>query len=304
MTSSVPSLKVTKASQTLFALSLLVMAGGCAGSGQSTNGGGGEEPAPADGSIGLSRGESLPSFTPRPNAAQNWALAEKALEQEEYILAQRVYDHVRRKYPYSKFAVLADLRIADCQYARERWLESIDGYQNFARLHPTHPKVAYALFRVGKAQARLIPGDWFALPPAHEKDQSAVRDTAQAFSVYLSRFPEHENAEEARRHLKDARSRLMAHERYVADFYKRLGKLRGYVGRLERMKRKYQDVALEPSLLLEIVHAYVKLGEEAKANQALDELVKTFPDAKEAAKARSLVESNAWPSDEEAADAG
>ena len=112
----------------------------------------------------------------------------------------------------------SEVRIADCQFERGRYVESIDSYQNFVRLHPTHEKVPYALYRVGMAYHEQIPSNFFLLPPSHEKDQGAVRDAARARGDYVSRFPEDEHAEDAKKMLKDARERLMAHERYVADF--------------------------------------------------------------------------------------
>ena len=248
----------------------------CAGGGQADQ----SDPLPGEGAIGLGRGEALPSFAPAATATQNWSQGEAAFKDEDYLVAQRYYIFIRRKFPYSKFAVLADLRLADCQFERERYLEAIDSYESFARLHPTHPQVPYALFRTGLAHKQLIPNDWFFLPPSHEKDQSAVSDTAKALMKYLKRFPDHVHAEEAQKILDMARKRLMAHERYVADFYEHEGRLRGYVGRLERIKAKYGDVALDADLLVEIAEAYVRLEDAERAQQAVEELKSKFPEAR------------------------
>lgn len=275
----------------------LLLALGCASGGAPNEQ---TDPLPGESSIGLGRGETLPTFTPAESATENWSRAEKAFEDEDYLLAQRYYVYIRRKFPYSRYAVLSDLRIADCQFERERYLEAIDSYQSFVRLHPTHPEVPVALFKTGLAHEKQIPDDWFFLPPAHEKDQSAVEDTAKAFASYLERFPEHENADDARERLGRARRKLMAHERYVADFYERLGKLRGYVGRLERIKTRFRDVGLDPDLLLEIVRAYVRLGEAEKARAAVEELAETFPEAPALTEAREAVaalDSSPAPSD-------
>ncbi len=250
---------------------------------------GSSDPLPGESAIGLGRGETLPSFTPAETAERNWDLGEAAFAAKNHLLAQRFYIFIRRKFPYSNFAVLSDLRIADCQFERERLLEAIDGYRNFVRLHPTHPKVAYAMFRVGVAHWQLVPNDWFFLPPSHEKDQGAIRDAAESLAAFLRRFPEDENAEEAKKKLAEARSRLMDHDRYVADFYEREGKIRGYVGRLEHIKREFADVGLDAKLLLEIVMAYVRLEDRSSAAEALTELEKAFPNAPELARAKAAV---------------
>lgn len=247
------------------------------------------DPLPGEGAIALGRGEALPAFTPQATAAQNYAMAERALGAKRYLLAQRFYYFIRRKFPYSRYAILSDLRIADCLFERERWIESIDAYQTFIRLHPTHEKVPNAMFRAGKANYELVPTDWFFLPPSHEKDQKSVRATAKALSAYVERFPQHENIEEGSKLLAKVRSRLLAHERYAADFYKRLGKLKGYLGRLERMKNGFGGYGRDAALLLEIVGVYIELGEGDKARAVVQELEKDFPETKELAKAQELV---------------
>lgn len=248
------------------------------------------EPLPGEGVIGLGRGEALPAFSPQQSAGANWTEAEKSFGDEDYLIASRFYVYIRRNFPYSKYAALADLRLADCQFERERFREAIDGYQSFLRLHPTHPQLPYALYKAARAHYELIPSELFIFPPSYEKDQTEVRDAAKALLRYVERYPDHEHVEDAKLLLSRVRTRLMAHERYVADFYERLGKLRGYVGRLERIRREYADVALDPELMLEIVTAYARLEDREKAGAALADFEERFPEAEEKlAKARARV---------------
>lgn len=260
---------------------------GCAGS----NGGGesASEVLPGEAGISLGRGETLPSFVPASTPEKNFAEGEKAFADENYLLAYNYYRHIRQKFPYSNYAVLSDLRIADVNFERERFLEAIDGYESFVRLHPSHPQVPYAMFRAGKAHHRLIPNDWFIMPASHEKDQTQVRETAEVLSRFVQRFPDHDDVVEAQKLLDEVRERLLAHERYVADFYAREGKIRGYVGRLERIRTLYADVGLDADLLLEIVRAYVRLEDLSNAERTLRILETEFSGAKETEAARGAV---------------
>jgi outer membrane protein assembly factor BamD len=253
----------------------LALAFGCA-----TFGGGGDDDdleSTDDGLVTPGRNESLPSVTFGQTAQEDWDRGEKAFSDEEFLAAQRYYAHIRSKYPYSRFAVLADLRIGDCEYEREQYIQAIDTYQNFVRLHPTHPKVGYARYKTGMAYYEQIPGDWFLLPPSHEKDQAAVRDAERALREYVERYPSDENIPQATEVLKEVRGRLMAHERYAADFYKNLDKDRAYVGRLEVIRKDFADVGLTDELLYEITETYARLGELDKAKTALAELREKFP---------------------------
>ncbi|MBX2814139.1 MAG: outer membrane protein assembly factor BamD [Myxococcales bacterium] len=247
-------------------------------------------PLPGEAAIGLGRGETLPPFSPVDTAAENWKRSEEAFEQERYLVAGRYYVFIRRKFPYSRFAVLSDLRLADVQFQRERWLEAIDGYNSFTRLHPTHDQVPYAMFRIGQAQHELIPNDWFLLPPAHEKDQSAVREASAALGVYLRRYPEDTFADEARRLQTATRTRLLKHEQYAAAFYKRRKLWRGYIQRLETIRKKFADLAVDEQLLLELVKAYAQVRKKPEAAGVALELKNTYPEADEVSKAEEIVE--------------
>jgi len=234
------------------------------------------------------QGESIPTVRYYYTAEENWNQAEIEFQRKKYLAAQQYYAYIRTKFPYSRYAVLSDLRIADCQFEREHYIEAIDSYQNFARLHPTSEQVPYALYRTGLAHYEQIPGSWFLLPPSHEKDQTAVKDAAEALSLYLQRYPNDEHVPDARKAFSEVRDRLMAHERYVADFYRARGHFRGYVMRLETMKAKYSDIARDPDLLFELAKAYARLGEVERSDAAMDELAEAFPEAPQLAYSERL----------------
>lgn len=235
------------------------------------------------------RGEVAASVAYAPTAEGNFLAGEKAYEEEQFLAAQRYFGYIRSKFPYSRFAQLAELRIADCQFERKRFIEAIDSYQNFARLHPGHEKAPYARFRVGMSYFNQIPTNFFLLPPAHEKDQSAVRDAEKALGAYLQQHPDDENSGEARKILEDVRGRLMAHERYVADFYKNLDRHRARVARLETIRTEFADVGLTDELLLEIAEVWLKVGNSDRARDAAAELVAKFPKSSLVPEARELL---------------
>jgi len=265
---------------------------GCASGG----GAGATGPKPPDfddefQSVGLNpdRGETVPKVRFLLTAEENWTEAERRFERKDYLAAQQYYAFIRAKFPYSRFAVLSDVRIADCQYERQHWLEAVDSYSNFVRLHPGHRLVPYAMFRTGLAQYEQIPSNFFLLPPPEEKDQTAVEEAERALGAYLRRFPQDENVEEAREVYADVRERLMKHERYAADFYRKLGKDRAYLGRLEVIRARFQDVGLDAELLLEIAQVNARLGEVEAVQATFDAMAEKFPAADALGKRSQLV---------------
>jgi outer membrane protein assembly factor BamD len=235
------------------------------------------------------RGEASVNVTYAKTAQGNWDRAEAEFQEENYLAAQKYYTYIRAKFPYSAHALQADLRIADCLHGRGRFLEAIDAYQNFIRLHPTHGKVAYAMFKIGAAYFEQIPTDWFFLPPSHEKDQSAVRDAERALKAYVERYPSDGSIDEGKRLLKDVRLRLAAHERYAADFYANEEKPLSRVGRLEILRKDFADVSLDAALLLEIIEVRLELQDLDAAKELLAELSTKFPGTKELQRAERAV---------------
>src|SRR5579863_7496166 len=49
----------------------------------------------------------------------------------EWVEAQTLFREVKRKYSYSKYARLAELRIADSDFEQEKYPEAIHGYKDF-----------------------------------------------------------------------------------------------------------------------------------------------------------------------------
>ena len=128
---------------------------------------------------------------------------------------------MKQKFPFSKFAVLAELAIADTQFARGNYTEAVDSYKAFIRLHPTHEKVedGYAAFKVGECYFKDMPDDIWLLPPSYEKDQSAVTDALRELDDFRRKFPDSKYQKDAEPLRKEVLKRLVDHEVYVARFY-------------------------------------------------------------------------------------
>jgi len=270
----------------LLAISLIFSVASCATSSESQDD---DDDLDSVGRVETGRNEVSVTVRYEKTAKDNWIRGEEEYADESYVAAQKYYSYIRSKFPYSAFTPRAELRIADCLYARRRYVQAIDTYQNFVRLYSTHPKVAYANFQTAKSYHAQVPDDMFILPPSHEKDQGSIKRAAQALRNYVTRFPKDKNIKEGNELLRNVRERLMRHEQYVADFYLKQGKKRAYVGRLEVIRRSFQDIGLNDELLFTIAKTYQQLGEEKKLKSAVDELAQKFPESPLLAKGRALI---------------
>jgi outer membrane protein assembly factor BamD len=223
-------------------------------------------------------------------ARQNYDAGEKAMADGRYAEAVKFFDHTKNKYPYSKYAVLAELRIADAHFAREKWIEAADAYRIFVRFHPRHEKVPYATFRVALAYAKEIDQDVWWFPTAIEKDQTAARDAIKACDEYLARFPDDENVAEAKRLRTEARARLADTDLYAADFYEQKRKWQGALWRYERVANEFSDTPKAPFALLRAARiAGDELSDAEQARRLYEQLVREHPASPEAADARAAL---------------
>jgi outer membrane protein assembly factor BamD len=242
------------------------------------------------------------------DADENMRKGDEAMNAKNYAEAASYFEFVKTKYPYLETAKLAELRLADSDYERDRFVEARDRYQNFVRLHPTHARVDYAAFRAALTHYKEIPSDFFLLPPASEKDQVEVRNALTAMSEFMRAHPGSEFIGEAKKVLDEVKLRLAEHEMYVADFYSRRDRWPAVVTRLNVVARDFSGIGLDERVSFGLSDAYLKLNDPSKAKEALQRYADKFPDAPAAKKALKLIASlpntSAPPAPQSPADAG
>lgn len=223
------------------------------------------------------------------NAEENFVAGEKELKAGNHAEAVKLFEHVRNKFPFSKFAALSELRLADVKFEEGRWSEAAESYKEFVKLRPNHEQVDDAAFRVGLAFWKDAPSTFVLFPPAHEKDQQAVRDAEAALASFVEKYPGSKHLGEAKDLLAKARRQLADHEWYVAEFYAKRGHWAGAAGRLDGLVKKYPGSAREPEALYRLAEAYRHIDERARAQQALQELILRHPESPRRADAERLL---------------
>jgi outer membrane assembly lipoprotein YfiO len=155
-----------------------------------------------------------------PSAALFYAKGLKTLEGRtilffidtvDYPAAIAQFQEVIDNYPFSEFAPLAELKIADINREIAKFDEAASFYQDFVELHPTHPKLPYALYQLGECYISQM------LDP--DRDQESTRKALSQLEFLTSKFPESEYSEQAKSLLGRARAQLALREARIGDFY-------------------------------------------------------------------------------------
>jgi len=214
---------------------------------------------------------------------------QEAMKEKNYEEARVYFDLVTARYPFLDAARTAELRIADISYDKEEYPEARDKYQQFLKLHPTHPEVDYAAFRAAMTNYQEIPKDFFILPPSYEKDQTPVKNALRAMEDFIRQYSKSKYVEEAKKTHTEVRRRLCQHELYVANFYAKRGKWQAVVGRLDTLLRNYPGAGYDEEALFGIYDAYVKMHDDGRAQETLRRIVSTLPGTKAAERAQKLL---------------
>jgi outer membrane protein assembly factor BamD len=243
------------------------------------------------------------------DADENMNKGNAAMEGKNFAEAASYFEFVRTKYPFLELAKTAELRLADADYERDRFIEARDRYQNFVRLHPTHPKLDYAAFRAALTHYKEIPSDFFLLPPASEKDQVEVRNALSAMTEFLRSHPGSEYAAGAKKVSDEVKLRLAEHELYVADFYSNPDRSRwpAVIARLEGVVKNYSGIGLDEQVAFSLYDAHLKMKEPQRARAALERYAAQFPaqpGAKRALRLAAELPKDAAASGTAATDAG
>ncbi|MEZ4366790.1 MAG: outer membrane protein assembly factor BamD [Kofleriaceae bacterium] len=236
-------------------------------------------------------GAGLGSVEYSTSAQSNYEAGMRQLEGEEWVAASKYFAFVKSRFPYSQYATLAELRLADAEFGAEQYLEAVSSYRLFAKLHPTHEQVVsgYASFKVGEAFYRQLPGDYWILPPSYEKDQGSTEDAAEELTRFLDRFPDSPYRERAQEIMTKVGKRLAAHEWYVARFYWDRDRPMGTVLRLRRLLDRYRGVGYDEEALWLLGRAYVAVNMPDRARPTWQELVDKHPQHARAAEARAAL---------------
>lgn len=211
-----------------------------------------------------------------------FAIAQEYEEADRYELAILRYTEVKNKFPYSSFALKAELAIADVHYKAESWPEAQVSYQAFRELHPTHPQIPYVVYRIGMSFFQQVP-------ESVDRDLTLAHDAIAAFDEVVRRFPKSEYSKDSEVKRKECLKRLAGKEEYIADFYFKRGMYDSALPRYEGLLRTYPQLGFEAKALARAAICARRTDQKDKAHEYLGLLEKNHPQSSELGAARKEI---------------
>jgi outer membrane protein assembly factor BamD len=205
-------------------------------------------------------------YTEDAKRAYEAALAE--FDAHNWIECQQMFREVKRKFSYSRYARLSELRIADADFAQDKFADAIRGYKQFVHDHRSdQEEVTYARARIAEAQYKEI-SESIILPSLAERDQGATLEAYKEMRGFLHDFPSAKQSKRVCDLLEDVTVKLVRHELYVARFYLRTDNFDATVSRVQYALRNY---ASEPPCQAHVARRAATEVEGGKAAVALDD---------------------------------
>ncbi|WP_438020648.1 outer membrane protein assembly factor BamD [Sorangium sp. So ce315] len=213
------------------------------------------------------------TYTEDARAAYNEAMA--AFQAKDWEDARALFAELKRRFAYSRYARLADLRIADIDFELGKYPEAIAAYRAFIQEHRTDRNIEYAKYRMAKALFLDIDDTVF-LPPAEERDQATTIEAHREVRTFLRQFPRSRYREDAAYMLEVVTGRLVRHELYVARYYLKEDAFDATLARIDYALKTYPGSGLDPEALVLKGETLLKMKKHDEARAVFESVIRDW----------------------------
>jgi outer membrane protein assembly factor BamD len=212
------------------------------------------------------------------HAKRDYERAMREFQAKNWEAADKQFNDIRKNYSYSRYARLAELRLADAQFQQDKLAEAISGYKSFAHDYPNDPEVPYARYQIAKAEYDSVSQSVF-LPPLEERDLASVNDALSTIRNYLADFPGSPHNDELKYMLEVVLGLLARHELYVARYYLARDRFEAAAARVDHALTAFPHSGLEAEGLLLLAEIRLKQKRPEDARKLLEELLHQHPES-------------------------
>lgn len=185
------------------------------------------------------------------------------LNAKDYEAAVKTFSSLEQTYPYSSYAIKAQMMQGYGEYLRNHYSDSIAVLDRFIQLHPVHRDIAYVYY--------LRALDYYEQIADIARDQKGTADAMSALQEVTTRFPDSPYARDARLKIDLARDHLAGKEMEIGRYYERQHLYTAAIGRFQRVVDDFQTTNHVPEALQRLTEIYLLLGlpEEARKTAAV-----------------------------------
>ena len=133
--------------------------------------------------------------------------------EKDYRKAIVYFGKLRDWYPFSKFAKLAELKIADAHYHLKEYDDAISAYEEFEQLHPNNEAIPYVIQQIGNS--------YFEQLDTIDRDQTPALKAIETYERLIKNHPDDPHSKEITEKIKICKKSIVENQIYIGRFYYR-----------------------------------------------------------------------------------
>jgi outer membrane protein assembly factor BamD len=192
-----------------------------------------------------------------------------ALNARHYTTASEQFAAVEQNYPYSSWAVNAQLMSGYTAYLQNKYTDAIGTLDRFIQLHPAHRDIAYAYYLRALCYYEQIADI--------QRDQRGTEQAMNALQEVVNRFPGTTYARDASLKVDLCRDHLAGKEMEIGRFYQKQHLYEAAIGRFQRVVDDFQTTNHVPEALHRLTEIYLVLGLRDEARKTASVLGYNYP---------------------------
>jgi outer membrane protein assembly factor BamD len=192
-----------------------------------------------------------------------------ALNAKRYSTANEQFEAVEQNYPYSSWAVNAQLMSGYTLYLQNKYTDALATLDRFIQLHPAHRDIAYAYYLRALCYYEQIADI--------QRDQRGTEQAMNALQDVVTRFPGTAYARDASLKVDLCRDHLAGKEMEIGRFYQKQHLYEAAIGRFQRVVDQYQTTNHVPEALHRLTEIYLALGLKDEARKTASVLGYNYP---------------------------
>jgi outer membrane protein assembly factor BamD len=184
-------------------------------------------------------------------------LAMKGMEEFDdgnYKKAIDNFQKLKDIYPFSRYSILAELKLGDAHYQLQQYEDAVFAYEEFEKLHPRNEAVPYVIYQIGRCHL-----DRISTP---DRDQTAARKALEIFQRLQKQFPNDPFARRGADHIVVCQRSLAGNEFGIGQFYYKSSHYKAALERFRAVVTKYPDVGYHQKALEHIELCEKKIAQE------------------------------------------
>lgn len=204
--------------------------------------------------------------------------------------AIETFQQIIDNYPYSDYAVQAELKIADAYFLQGKYDEALSYYRDFSELHPQHESVPYTLKRAALCHYNQSkdPG----------RDQTATAESLKYLDQLMARHPHTPEGREAEEMWKELRTKLARHDMQIADYYMGEEEFQSAADRYRSVLNEFPGLGLDAEALYKLGVCYTEMNLEDEAHKIFEVILQNYRGTDVAAAAADRIPEPEAPADQ------